>query len=279
MSPIGRMAPEPPQPPQQVFIPDSVNLTVLSTLPRSRRSYETDDGVRREETVYSGTGRCWIPDCSSGSQLWLARDSFDNALCVIKERCALHSRLEAASFDFRSDQGSENWFKADELIQFPVGNGDEQFTHGPPSTSDVTAQYLLSTEPLAGSMGPRHPALPYLPQPHAPGAPDTPMDTALPLPQVSVPSKLDKITLRPEQITMSFWWPPSEDGLSLVGGMHYRGTGSCPSSGSANPTRLWGAMKAAQEEETLFGLQESCDEHYGISTPCCHCAGARSRAL
>lgn len=179
---------------------------------------------------------------------------------VIKERCALHSRLEAASFDFRSDQGSENWFKAHELIQFPVGNGDEQSTHGPPSTSDGAVQHL-STEPLAGSMGPRHPALPYPPQPHSPGAPDTPMDTALPLPQVSVPSKLDKITLRPEQITMSFWWQRSEDGLSLVGGMHYRGTGSCPSSGCANPTRLWGGMKAAQEEETLFGLQESCDAH------------------
>jgi hypothetical protein len=245
----------------RVFVHDLLNLTVLSTLPSSRGSRETINGERNEGTVYSGTGRCWIPDCSSQSQLWLARDSFDNAL-YIRERCALHVGVEAASFDFRSDQGSENWVKADELM--PVGNGEEGFTRGLPSTSTVTPQHCLAPEPLAESMGPRRPALSYLWQPHAPGAPgapDTPMEIALPLPQISVPSKLDEISSRPDQITLTHWWRPSTDGLSLVGGIHYRGTGTCPSSGCTNSTRLWGAMRAAQEEETLFGLQESCDEH------------------
>jgi hypothetical protein len=114
-------------------------------------------------------------------------------------------------------------------------------------------------------MGRTYPLVPYG-QPHALSAPDapdthTPTVTTVPLPQVSVPSKLDRITSRPEQITMTFWWRPSEDGLSLVGGIHYLGSGTCYSSSCTNPARLWGATADAQEEETIFGLHESCDEH------------------
>jgi hypothetical protein len=95
-----------------VFVPDSLKrLTILSTVSILKGPYWTSDGERVDGTLYTGIGHCLIPDCTSGSQLWLARDGIDNALYAIKESCASHVRLEAASFEFRPHQGSETGSK------------------------------------------------------------------------------------------------------------------------------------------------------------------------